>query len=285
MSSAKVHKIDQFKPGTQPTSHIHEWKKWRETLEVALERANCTNQREMALELTLQIGQKGKELITANDFLKRVGDVPQDFPFYDDLAQKLTDHFKSFSDINIDVANFNSAKQGENEPIVEFHLRLKEAARKIGAVNDSMVKARLIDGMRDRILSEQAYDQQYVIEKIVAVASRREAAEAKRKQNRDWKLGTEMTVAAVSENCGPPQRGNAYRGQRFEPYGKRLRELVESCQNCGLNHGKKEKCGAENAKCHGCSKMGHFKRCCKSMKHINAQEENNEAKVQNKYFY
>lgn len=257
-NSTKVFKTEPFEPGARPTAHYHEWRKWLEVFEVALERAGCCDQRTMSLELMLQIGHKMKGLITTKGFLRRADDSDPNFPFYDHLVRSLTGYFRNFADINIDVADFNSMKQNEKESMVNFHMRLTEASERVGGVSTAMLTGRLLDGMRDRALSEQAYDFGFSEDKIIEVASKREAAQQSRRIESSYTVGRSVTVAAISP--GTSQTHTSQRGWDKSSGSSRERE----CGNCGHTHGDR-KCPASDERCRNCNRRGHYKRCCRQM--------------------
>lgn len=278
---AKLFKVKQFPEGTQPSAQHEQWGYWIENFEMAIERVGDLPQREKAVELSLHIGDEIRKIISAKGLLASRNEVPADYPFYDDMVLRLSEHFKSLTDESVDVTLFDNIKQAENETIMQFDMRLQLLAKRINEKNLPIIRKRLLQGMSDKELADRAYIEGTKHEDVVKMACRKEALSKCRAEAAFPWIPSKPTqiIAAVQSaekrpiSTTPRQYGDnsAYdnrrsREQRPTPYSKNRVEFrmprQGECNSCGINHGSRQ-CPATGKACHKCAKMGHFGYMCR----------------------
>lgn len=214
--SNKMFKVEAFPKGVKPTDQFQEWSFWIANFVMAVEKAGTTSQRARAIDLSLHIGEEIRRVIVAKEMLPKESEVGPDFPFYNNLTDKLERHFRSLTDESVDVSSFNALKQGENETALKFEMRLRQLAKRVKETNEAMIRTRFIEGLRDQAVRERASIDGISLEEVVKMATRKEAIATKHQSeyspwNDDTRSGT---VAAVFR--GHTRRGNTQRGaQRF----------------------------------------------------------------------
>lgn len=297
-NKTKLFKVSPFPEGTAPTAQLEQWRYWLDNFEMSAERAEERDgelsQREKAVELTLHIGDEMRRIISAKQMLADRRRAPMDFPFYDDLVNRLYEHFESLTDESVDVTLFDNIKQSEDETIMQFDLRLRLLAKRIRITNAPIIRERLLRGMRDTDLAKRAHEDGIAHEQVVKTASRREAATKCGAGSFPWPLLKPPTaiIAAVDKTqtnrdlpgpSGQREEAQAWRSQeriQFHPRtsagiraqnNQRSERIVKpprgvrpgECKNCGIRH-EGRACPAIEKACNACGKTGHFWYVCRS---------------------
>lgn len=281
-SQAKMFKVEPFPKAVKPTEQLQEWLFWLANFEMASEKAGVFEQRAKAIDLSLHIGEEVRRIIVGKEMIPPESSVSAAFPFYDNLARSLDDHFRGLTDESVDVTIFNTLKQGEKETALEFEFRLKQVAKRVNENNPAMIRTRYLDGLRDKDLRERAFVDGLPLKNIVQMATRKEAIVASQPQFSPWG-GHPVAVAAVESqrrdwvgNRPRYQRSRAYEYRR--PNHKRYGDTdnPNKCQNCGVSQHKGSYCPAEKATCFGCGGTGHFKHMCtKQLLSVNDDQTDN----------
>lgn len=266
---AKMFKVEPFPKGTKPTDQLQEWTYWLTNFEMATEKAGITGQRIRAVELSLHIGEEMRRIMIAKDMMPRESSVSADFPFYDNVVDKLQEHFSSLTDESVDVAAFNAMKQKEGESALEFELRLRQLAKRMKETNAAMIRTRFIEGLRDKDLRRRAYVDGIPMEDVVKMATRTEAIAATQPAEfSPW--GEEsrkaLTVAALDKPDFSKERDHTARRGSARNRDDRSRSSFkdeDKCKNCGFTRHRDGRCPAKEEKCRGCGKVGHYKRMCR----------------------
>lgn len=285
-STAKMFKVEVFPKGVKPTEQLQEWSFWLTNFEMATEKAGVTEQRARAIDLSLHVGEDIRKIIVMKEMLPSERSVPQGFPFYDNVVQKLEAYFHSLTDETVDVTIFNTMRQMEKETALEYEFRLRQVAKRIKVDNIPVIRTRFIDGLRDKELKERAFVDGIPLEQVVMMATRKEAIDSKPQEFKPW--GTEgISVAAIAKPAqavGTPTRSvqappgpytvsgrrdmgrNDRRGfQRFKPRHALTAgaSRENKCPNCGvIQHRLVGHCPATNANCFDCVEVGHFRHMC-----------------------
>lgn len=285
---SKIFKVKPFPDGITPTAQLEQWGYWRDNFEMAVERGGGMTQREMAVELSLHVGEEVRKIISAKKMLANRRDVAPSFEFYDELVKRIEEYFTSLTDEAVDVTLFDEIKQTENESIMQFELRLQMLAKRIKVSNSAIIRKRLLQGMADRELADRAYIEGVPHNEVVKMGTRKEALRKCQPQSGfPWTQPRPAPIiAAVEEsshrNESFPRRYDGSsrrhegkwshdtqqrREQRPAPYNKaQVKKRIprpDECKNCGIKHGSRA-CPAAEKACNGCGKIGHFEYVCRA---------------------
>lgn len=281
--STKMFKVEQFPKLVKPTDQYHEWVYWLANFEMAAEKAGITDQKARAIDLSLHVGEEIRRIIIVKEMLPKESSVEPGYPFFDVLASKLEEHFKSLTDESVDVASFNSLKQGAKETALEFELRVRQVAKRANETNVAMIRTRYIEGLRDEAIKERAFIDGSTLQEVVRMATRKEAISQKQQAEfSPWEYDTRTPLAVSAiQRAGKDKsqhgRPQSNQGQfRQKPQGsqwQRQREFRgagksngatndERCRRCGVTEHRNRTCPAENAPCFGCGDIGHFRHMC-----------------------
>lgn len=303
-AGGKMFKVEPFPKGIKPTDQHHEWTFWLANFEMAIEKAGIYEQRTKAIDLSLHIGEEIRRIIVAKSMLPRENAVEQGFDFYDNVVNKLEHHFRSLTDESVDVASFNSLKQGEKESALEFELRLRQMASRVKETNAAMIRTRYIEGLRDQAIKERAFIDGISFEEVVKMATRKEAIAVKQQSGfTPWNDDrSSVVVAAVSresrdfnrQSHNRPAGAHSNTGQRSYPtsrnqQGGGLRNRAEErkkddrCGKCGFTDHRSGTCPAAGATCFKCGDKGHFRHACPG-KTVRSVETETPDEVYNKIF-
>ena len=262
-SKVVFHKPDPFPTGLAAARKYEAWALWKQQFSVAIELAGDISQRTMANYLTLSAGDEVRQLVHTMNLLPDKTAVEENFPFYTNMLSKLDAHFKSSSDLTIDLGAFNAMSQGPKEGARDFYMRLlRQAALCDLSQHVALVKGRFIEGMKDKDVARRAYSEDWELENIVNVASRSEAAEAFKPRGWSADAGRSIEVAAVSGfKRREPVTNTRKRKTVGKPWERQVSRSKEECTACGIaGHG--NKCPAVGRSCTICNKMGHFRKVC-----------------------
>lgn len=245
----KMFKVEPFPRGVKSTDQLQEWNYWLCNFEMAIEKAGIVGQRPKAIELSLHIGEEMRRIIIAKGMMPSERSVDPDFPFYENVTDKMECYFRSLTDESVDVAAFNSLKQGERETALEFEFRLQQLAKRMKETNPAMIKTRYIEGLRDVEIRNRAFVDGISLQDTVKMATRKEALSAKFTDFLPWQKDerSELTVSAV-EQRGPAKRferrnerqqrggrqGGYSNAQQERDHGRRLeRSARDDGERCG----------------------------------------------------
>lgn len=291
----KMFKVEEFPKGLKPADQHQEWVLWLANFELAMESRKHLSERGKAVDMSLHIGSDIRRIITVKGMLPPEESVPADYPFYKLLKRRVGSYFESLGDKTVDVNNFLSMKQKETETVVEFDIRLQMLAQRTNNNNPHVVRARLIEGLRDEELKIKAKVEAMPHDQIVQMASRKEAMIKEAVQFKPW--GSEekppISVAAVERDDsrrfersrarsrhpreGPERRHESVEhDQRNRNSGNTFRRRAEGgraplayrepregeCGKCGRMKHWESGCPAKEGKCRKCQKVGHFERKC-----------------------
>ncbi len=150
---------------------------------------------------------------------------------------------------------FNTRVQSPGESIDQFVTDLKTKAKscEYGQLCDSLIKDRIIVGIRDdalraRLLRETDLD-------LLKAIQMCRAAEASRTQLSQIQVASDTEVHTVR------QTRTRHEAQANDP--DMSRYIIRNCKYCGRDHNK-GKCPAYGINCKRCEKRNHFARKCMS---------------------
>ncbi|CAK1583539.1 unnamed protein product [Parnassius mnemosyne] len=275
------------------------WTKWRNSYEIYTKACEITNKAaSVQINILLHVlGEQCREILDQNkDSLLKCTTAEA-------VLQILDGHFNIKPNVTVERHRFFTRNQRENETIEQYVFDLQKLAQTcdFGALNDGLIKDRLICGVsnsviRERLLREYDLTLSKALEICrVAIVSRVYADNIKQEQlsaclinnnnqavendeniwsvrhRRDSRRGYRGGAGGVSADArigGRGVRGGATRSAQRPPLRARGERAftgstlwVKQCGHCGSVH-KKFECPAYGKQCLRCAKMNHFARAC-----------------------
>ena len=109
---------------------------------------------------------------------------------YENVKQKFQNYFSKKKNVIYERAKFNERKQKEGETVDAFITALHKLATKCdyGALNDDLIRDRIVVGIRDQGLSEKMQlDEKLTLSKATKMARESEAVRLQQSEIRDGK--------------------------------------------------------------------------------------------------
>lgn len=248
---------------TFPEFNIHEdenvsqrWKRWVQKLDnmfVAMDITNQTRKKAMFLHYA---GEEINEIVTTLEFCE-AEDAENCF---DNLCQKLDQHFQPKVNKRILVFKFRSAIQS----IEDYVIRLRTLAKKCNFSDmEDEITNQLIFTMRNRSLQRKALEDNLSLNKIIESAKAMTLVERDLKALQSRAMVTQPASPVVQHihQSRPVNRPTTQKGQPNQKVVNHAR-----CQRCGSGEhaSNSTECPARGKPCHKCSRPGHFARFCKT---------------------
>lgn len=258
-----------------------EWTKWIRRFERFRQASNLTTNSEESQVNTL-IYCMGDE---ADDVLRGLKLSDADLRNYARVRDGFRDFFVVKKNIVFERARFNMRKQEPNESVDAFITAIHALAEhcKYGDLHDELVRDRIVVGLADTRLSERMQmEENLTLQKAVDMA--RQSEEMKRQQTAlRSEAGNVMQVDANSMDR-LIQKGRRYENQRHtkQKWPRQQMQFKEKhtksghCYKCGGPPHPKSECPANDAKCRGCGKKGHYQRVCRNKTVVACIEEEEE---------
>ena len=162
-------------------------------------------------------------------------------------------------------ARFNLRKQEEGKTVAAFinDLYVLVEHCEYGALQDEMVRDRLVVGLRDSKLSEKLQlDPSLALDTAVMMTHQSESVHMQQTQWRKEDKEKNQLLVDSMESKRKHFNGN----KRYATPRKHAPTLQSKCTRCGRSPSHDVKsCPAKEAVCRGCGKRGHYKRVCKSV--------------------
>lgn len=212
---AKMFKVDQLKD-VPATEQLDEWLFWLEGFKDAAEVANVKDQRKLALDLKLRIGDSTRRIIRERDLMPEATTVPIGYRFFDKIVKGLTEYFENVTDRSIDIAQFNRMKQGTEETAVKFLTRVRQVAKRARETNEEMIRTRFIEGLLSDDIRKEAMVAGLKIDEVQRRATREEGY--KREEADKYKPWKMSGVAQVSERQSSGRDDGGTQGQYAQRY-------------------------------------------------------------------
>lgn len=74
----------------------------------------------------MSAGDEIRTIVDAHTMLPDATQVPSDYKFYDELCNKIEQHFKNLTDKSMCIVSFRQAKQEKKESSSEYEIRLRD---------------------------------------------------------------------------------------------------------------------------------------------------------------
>ena len=185
---------------------------------------------------------------------------------YAPVLKKFDDFFKVRKNTIFERARFNRRNQLDGKT-AEIYITVLYGLIEncdYGAMQDEMLRDRLVVGIRDQALSEKLQiDTALTLEKAKTAIRQREAV---KEQHQQLQGGAAATLDIVRQsNRGPPRSAGRQASGNRKPIARNRQGVNNhfkgnSCTRCGkASHKRGERCPAADSICHKCNKKGHFK--------------------------
>lgn len=262
-----------------------EWTKWIRRFERFRQASNLTTNSEENQVNTL-IYCMGDE---ADDVLRGLKLSDADMKKYDKVKDGFRDFFIVRKNIVFERACFNMRKQEPNETVEAFVTALHVLAEhcKYGDLHDELIRDRIVVGLANTRLSERLQmEENLTLQKAIDMA--RQSEEVKKQQSAlrsDASSVMQMEGSSIDRliNKGQkytyPKSSGGARSRQHTPgrdNGMQQQQHGAQCYKCGGPSHPRAECPANDAKCRGCGKIGHYQRVCKSKTVVGCIEEEEE---------
>ncbi len=220
---------------------ITQWEDFREHCELVFDGPlHAQDEAVKAATLRTYIGAEGRRIFKQFTFDAETGES----------AKKTADIFKKFDEYFAPKSNHRSARlllqrirQSPNEPTDDFINRIRDHARQCRFRDDQETEARIVEqliaGTKHEEVQKKLIDKETLtLSQAVKIARNHEAVQGHLADIRE----NERSVGAISRSG-------------------------RTCGNCGEPwHKRRSECRAKGSTCHGCGKVGHWKKMCRSQK-------------------
>ena len=181
------------------------------------------------------------------------------------IKNKFQEYFIPKRNITYERYTFNIREQ-QNENIETYYAELKKLAKscEFGELTNSLIKDRMIIGMKDDALRQrflqESTDRELSAEKVVEATKIKEISKTQMQHIKH--RSTEDVNFVHTKNIEKQHKySNNYKidDKVKNSYGNR------KCSRCDLKHEPRQ-CRAYNTKCNLCNKTGHWAKCCRNKK-------------------
>lgn len=227
------------------------WKQWIRQYQW-FEIATNTTQKPQNVQVATFMSSIGSEALVIFDTF---GCSEADLASLDVIKARFAQYFTPKVNITYERYKFNSMVQQDGEKFDDFLTKIKSQGAKcdFGAVFDSLLRDKIIVGIRSEVVREQllADDQESTLDRVT---QRCRASELASLQLRDLKGESASIHAIKKQNNHPRKDPSASRSSKSDTF---------DCKRCGRKHGPKA-CPAYKKKCVKCNREGHFAEMCRS---------------------
>uniref|UniRef100_A0A1X7U2M8 CCHC-type domain-containing protein n=1 Tax=Amphimedon queenslandica TaxID=400682 RepID=A0A1X7U2M8_AMPQE len=199
----------------------------------------------------------------ADDLLRSFKLTNAEAKNYATVRGKFEGFFVKRRNVIYERAKFNMRKQEEGETVAAFinDLYILVEHCEYAALQEEMIRDRLVVGLRDSKLSERLQlDSRLTLDSAITAVRQSESVQ---QQQRDIRKDEEKQLPVDSVE----KRKKFVNRKRSSALQTKKPPQQSKCSRCGLspNHEFKS-CPARDSVCRGCNKRGHYQRVCKSAK-------------------
>lgn len=271
----KFFRPDPFPKDLPDNQKLAAWKRWKRLFNNALAVARPMSEFSKANHLCIAVGHEVGEIIATHGMMPERNEVESDFPFFENLLERLDAHFMDTFDQQANMGILNDMTQKEGEAARDFYQRILSQAsvtltNPTGEDATKMIRNILLKGLLDREWAKMAFNLDLDAKRIVQAASR-SLLPARPEHN----LVEVHNV--TTRQPGPSRSGTEPRKQkeptrfsdrRSRPQGTKQnqREILDKpCGKCGRrSHRAPGDCPANGKTCNKCGGTNHFAAVCNS---------------------
>lgn len=191
---------------------------------------------------------------------------------YKKILTKLDEYFIPTRNVTYERNVFFLREMKTDETIDEYvnDLRRLSSNCEFGNLTDSLIKDRIVLGIKDRSLKDRLLRETKLdLKRAIEICK---AAEQAKKHLEEIDMAKSKEVDVIYGIQGAKKKVNQ-KQQRVTPTLRDNRTGRTRCFCCGKDHNKdKNSCPARNVKCFNCNKVGHFSKVCKNKKVNNINE-------------
>ncbi|XP_055701801.1 uncharacterized protein K02A2.6-like [Phlebotomus papatasi] len=256
--------VEKFQPQSG------KWKRWVKRLETTFELFQVQDEVTRTRMLLHYMGAEAYDKLSDRVAPKE----PEDLR-YNEIVQELTVCYDPAPLEIVEIYNFHTSRQEENETIDEFLSRLRKLSANCGfacSVCDNLNKTlrnQFVTGlknqtMRNRIMEKRNLTLDLAIDIAKAMEASEKGGQIITKGNNE-----SQEVHKVEEKINTlQQRENNHPKETKQPLDNRATGAVPKkplkCFRCGYTTHLADRCVHINTKCNLCSKIGHVQRVCQS---------------------
>ncbi|UYV78403.1 K02A2.6-like [Cordylochernes scorpioides] len=258
MASSTGNSLQPFVPGTNPSEAWGKWKKRFQMFYIATEIDKKSIPRQRAI-LLYNIGELALDIYST--FKIQETDASPTVP---DILELFDGHFKPYKNTTYKRYQFFTTEQGENQNFDDYVTELKNKSMdcEFGELADSLVRDRIIIGIKDKALKERMLqDPDLSLAKAIDLGR---ATETSRQQVKNI---TREDVDLHSIKYKKQYKKNFKYPVGRKPNVSEEHPKAKVCQNCGSRH-PYGKCFAYGKICNSCKKPNHFAKMCRNRVHM-----------------
>lgn len=248
--------MEQLKPPTELkfTGNVEEqWRRFKQRFTLyltAIGAAEKDGEQKIALLLTVA----GTEAIDVFNSFQLTPDEQKD---YDGVIRKFEQFCTPKRNETYERYVFNSKNQAESESVEEFitDLKLKCQSCNFGELADSLIRDRIVMGVRDKGLREKLLGEvDLTLERAIQICQAREVTQQRIKSMNSGTMSEAECKIETVVNKQTHKQSKASRGD--------WEQQLRSCGNCGGEH-RPRQCPAFGKDCRLCGMRNHFARVCR----------------------
>ena len=250
-------------------SNPEDWSKWIRRFERFLSASGLKEKGDESQVNTL-IYCMGEE---ADDILRSFQMSEDDKKKYKPVKERFDAHFDKRKNIIYERAKFNMRRQEEGESVDDFITSLYSLVEhcNYGALQEEMIRDRLVAGVRDAALSlKLQMDSELTLEKAVSTARQSETIKKQQTVLRGEQLESKGPQVNAVRTGSRESRANSTKSEA-----PKRKSQSNKCTRCGRTpFHDRQGCPAKNATCRRCGKLGHYASECrtKSVQEISTED-------------
>ena len=182
---------------------------------------------------------------------------------------KVLEKFNSFLEVRKNVifesARFNRRNQLPDETAEQYIMALYNltANCKYGAMEEDLIRDRLVVGIRDSALYERLQlNPDLDLEKAKKCIRQRESVHEQQTVLNGMGAGPTLEAIRAGADRKKQQHDQRQHGSRGRNAFGRVKQTNKQCTRCGKEPHSRDKCPAKDAICNRCQKKGHYRAQC-----------------------